>query len=193
VKVPLKWTHKDLKRALNAVLPSDVRVRDAVPMCAQFHARFNATARTYRYLVGTDEEASSPFRSGRELAWHKPLDRALLDESASLIIGDKSFRGFAVRGTAPETDDHHCIVSRAEWVERDGGLAFVVTANRFLHHMVRFLIGTMLDVASGRRAISVIFELLDKEDNQLASAPAAPYGLYLERVEYPKDLYLVTA
>jgi tRNA U38,U39,U40 pseudouridine synthase TruA len=51
----------------------------------------------------------------------------------------------------------------------------------------------MLDVASGRRAISVIFELLDKEDNQLASAPAAPYGLYLERVEYPKDLYLVTA
>ena len=193
VKVPLRWTHNEMKRALNAVLPSDVRVRDAIPMRDEFHARFDATARSYRYLVGTDEEAENPFRSGRELAWRRPIDRNLLDKSAALFTGDKSFRGFAVKGTAPETDDHRCIVYESEWVERAGGFAFCVKANRFLHHMVRFLVGTMLDVASGRREIGVITDLLDKGDNQQASAPAAAHGLYLEKVEYPQQLYLVTA
>lgn len=193
VKVPLKWSHNAMKRALNAVLPSDVRVRDAFEMRAEFHARFDAASRAYRYLVGTDADAESPFRAGRELAWHRPVDRDLLDQSAALIIGDHSFRGFAVKGTAPDSDDHHCIVSVAEWVERSGGIAFVVKANRFLHHMVRFLVGTMLDVASGRRTIDVISELLETGDNHHVSAPAAPHGLYLERVEYPRELYLVTA
>lgn len=110
-----------------------------------------------------------------------------------MIIGDRSFRGFAVKGTAPESDDHHCIVSRADWVERTGGLAFIITANRFLHHMVRFLVGTMLDVASGRRDKDVIGRLLESEDNREVSPPAPPYGLYLESVEYPRELYLVSA
>ena len=193
VKVPLRWTHNEMKRALNAVLPADVRIRDVIPMRAEFHARFDAIARSYKYLVGTDEDAESPFRSGRELAWRRPLDPGLLHKSAALLIGDKSFRGFAVKGTAPETDDHHCIVYQAEWVEREGGFAFSIKANRFLHHMVRFLVGTMLDVAAGRREIGVIPELLEKGDNQQVSAPVAPHGLYLESVEYPKELYLVNA
>jgi tRNA pseudouridine38-40 synthase len=113
--------------------------------------------------------------------------------AAAVILGDHCFRGFAVKGTAPETDDHHCIVMRSSWVERSGGLDLVITANRFLHHMVRFLVGTMLDVASGRRDIGVITRLLDSEDNHEVSPPAPPYGLYLERVEYPRELYLVTA
>ena len=110
-----------------------------------------------------------------------------------LILGDRSFRGFAVKGTSPESDDHHCIVHSAAWFKRTGGLAFSITANRFLHHMVRFLVGTMLDVASGRRDIGVITRLLDSGDNREVSPPAPPYGLYLERVEYPRELYLVTA
>lgn len=193
VKPPVKWTHDELKRALNAILPSDVRVRDAIPMRADFHARFSALTRSYRYVVGTDDDADSPFRSGRELAWRRPLNRMLLDSAAALLVGNKCFRGFAVKGTAPETDDHHCIVRRADWVERSGGIAFLITANRFLHHMVRFLVGTMLDVASGRRDIEIISELLESGDNQHVSAPAPPHGLYLESVEYPKELYMVTA
>lgn len=193
VKPPAKWKHDELKRALNAILPPDVRVRDAFPMRPDFHARFSALSRSYRYLVGTDDDAESPFRRGREIAWHRPLNRKLLDAAAELFIGDKCFRGFAVKGTAPESDDHHCIVRRAEWVERAGGLAFLITANRFLHHMVRFLVGTMLDVASGRREFDIISELLQSEDNQHVSPPAPPHGLYLESVEYPSELYMVTA
>ena len=193
VTVPLKWTSHTLRRALNAILPRDVHVTAIHEMDPAFHARYSAISRSYRYLVGTDEDAESPFRTGRELAFRRPLDTTILDKLATLLPGDHCFRGFAVKGTAPGTDDHHCIVTHAEWVQRSGGLVFVIRANRFLHHMVRFLVGTMLDVASGRRDIDVIPRLLEAQDNHEVSAPAPPYGLYLEKVEYPRELYLVNA
>lgn len=193
VNVGDRWTPPILRRALNAVLPRDVRVSQIHEMKPEFHARYSATARSYRYLVATDEDAESPFRVGRELAWNKPLDRGLLDRSAAFLHGNHTFRGFAVKGTAPDTDDHRCTVLSAAWLDRGEGLAFSITANRFLHHMVRFLVGTMLDVASGRRDIGVITRLLESDDNHEVSAPAPAHGLYLERVEYPRELYLVNA
>jgi len=193
VRVPLRWTAPELMRALNAVLPWDVRVARAYSMRDDFHARFSALARSYRYLVGTDADADSPFRSPRELVWRRPLDRSLLDAAAALIVGDHSFRGFAVKGTAPESDEHRCIVRSAAWLDRDGGLGFLITANRFLHHMVRFLVGTMLDVASGRRELEVIRRLLELGENREVSPPAPAHGLYFESVEYPGELYLADA
>jgi tRNA pseudouridine38-40 synthase len=83
-------------------------------------------------------------------------------------------------------------VSRAAWREREGGLAFDIQADRFLHHMVRFLVGTMLDIGEGRRDVAVIKELLAQDDNSEVSQPAPPHALFLERVEYPNDLYLRT-
>ena len=193
VNVPERWTPAEMKRALNAVLPQDVRISDVSSMHRDFHARYRALSRSYRYLVGTDDDADSPFRNKRELAWHRPIDRALLDAAAALIAGDHCFRGFAVKGTAPETDHHHCIVMRSCWVERSGGLAFEITANRFLHHMVRFLVGTMLDIASGKKDLGLITSLLESGDNSTVSPPAPAHGLYLEKVEYPMELYLVNA
>ncbi len=189
--VPARWTAAETKRALNAILPHDIRVSKSIEMAPAFHARFKAVSRSYRYLVGTDDDAESPFRSQRELVWRKQTDRGLLDAAAASIEGNHCFRGFAVKGTAPETDDHRCIVERAEWVERTGGLAFAIKANRFLHHMVRFLVGTMLDIASGKRPIDVMTTLLETGDNAHVSPPAPAHGLYLERVEYPRELYLV--
>src|SRR2546423_1848416 len=142
VIVPAKWESAQLRRALNAVLPSDVWVAKAIEMRPEFHARYSAAARRYGYTIGTDEEANSPFRRRYELAFSRPLDRAALGSAASRIIGDHCFRGFAVRGTAPAADDHRCIVLESTWKDRVGGLVFIVKANRFLHHMVRFLVGT---------------------------------------------------
>lgn len=193
VRVNERWTATELMRALNAVLPRDVRIAACNSMHEDFHARFSALSRSYRYLVGTDSEAANPFRAPRELVWRRALDRSLLDAAGALIVGDHSFRGFAVKGTAPETDDHRCIVHSAVWSEREGGLAFSIRANRFLHHMVRFLVGTMLDIASGRRDIAVLSRLLASGENREVSPPAPPHGLYLESVEYPRELYLVAA
>jgi tRNA pseudouridine38-40 synthase len=193
VNVVERWTPSDMMRALNAVIPHDVRIAACYEMRAGFHARFDAASRTYRYLVGLDAGAESPFRYSRELAWKRPVDRRVLDDCARAIIGEHSFRGFAVKGTAPETDDHRCVVHSAEWVDREGGIAFIVRANRFLHHMVRFLVGTMLDIAAGRREPAILASLLSAEDNRDVSPPAAPHGLYLESVEYPRELYLTYA
>jgi tRNA pseudouridine38-40 synthase len=193
IRVSDKWSPLALAKALNAVLPPDVRVARSFEMHPDFHARFGAVARSYRYLIATGDDADSPFRRNFEVAWKRPVDRQLLDDGASLILGDNCFRGFAVRGTAPESDDHRCTIIEAGWKDRDCGLAFFIKANRFLHHMVRFLVGTMLDVAAGRRDIADIRELLIAGDNHLVSPPAPSHGLYLEKVEYPRELYLAGA
>lgn len=193
VRVAPRWTAASLRRALNAVLPGDVWVAAASEMRAEFHARYSATARRYTYLVATGEDAASPFRRGREYALGAAPDRATLDRAAAALVGEHGFRGYAVKGTAPEGDDHRCRVDVAEWSERPGGLAFTVEANRFLHHMVRFLVGTMLDAATGRRDAGDVARLLDAPDNRGVSAPAPPHALYLDRVRYPAALYLDAA
>jgi len=190
VIVPVRWESAQLRRALNAVLPSDVWVARAAEMRPEFHARYSATARRYGYHVGTDDEVHSPFRRGFELAFNRPLDRAALDAAAAVVAGDHCFRAFAVQGTAPETDEHRCVVTESRWTERPGGLLYTVQANRFLHHMVRFLVGTMLDIASGRRPVTDMSALLSAKDNSEVSPPVAPHALFLESVEYPAGLYL---
>jgi tRNA pseudouridine38-40 synthase len=190
VRVAAKWSAPALRRALNAVLPGDVWVAAAYEMRPEFHARYSATARGYRYVVGTDEEARSPFRRAWEWAYTRPVDAARLAASAEAVAGDHCFRAYAVRGTAPPDDHHRCVVRRARWRREGARLVFEIEANRFLHHMVRFLVGTMLDEASGRREAGTVRRLLDAPDNSGVSAPAPPHALYLERVEYPDDLYL---
>jgi len=115
-----------------------------------------------------------------------------LSNAARSIEGEHRFRAFAVKGTAPSTDDHRCTVSRALWREREGGLVFDIQADRFLHHMVRFLVGTMLDIGEGRRDVAEMGQLLAQDDNSQVSQPAPPHALFLERVDYPNDLYLRT-
>jgi tRNA pseudouridine38-40 synthase len=192
VIVPARWESAQLRRAMNAVLPSDVWVAKASEMRPEFHARYSAASRRYNYLIGTDDEANSPFRRRFELAYSGPLDRAALDAAASRVTGDHCFRAFAVQGTAPATDELRCTVSDASWTDRPGGLVFQVQANRFLHHMVRFLVGTMLDIGSGRRPLGDMDDLLQASDNQGVSPPAAAHALFLESVDYPADLYLTT-
>ena len=190
VVVPERWTPPELRRALNAILPPDVWVAVAHEMHPEFHPRFSATARRYSYLVGLDEDAGSPFR--RSLEWHyrRPVCGDRLRAAAAALEGDHCFRAFAVRGTAPATDEHRCTIQLARWDDRPGGLTLTIQANRFLHHMVRFLVGTMLDIASGRREAGDLALLLAAPDNRGVSSPAPPHALYLDHVEYPDHLYL---
>lgn len=193
VRVAEKWTSAALRRALNAILPHDVWIAAAFEMKPEFHARYSATSRRYRYVVATGADAASPFR--RRWSWdvQRQLDPALLDASARTILGEHAFYGFAVRGTAPATDDHHCVVAGATWTRTADGFVFDVMANRFLHHMVRFLVGTMVDVASERRPLDDMAGLLSASHNDDVSPPAPAHGLFLEQVTYPADLYLEPA
>ena len=186
-----RWTPDvaGLHRALNALLPADVWVEQVYPMQSGFHARRSATARRYRYVIGTDPGSRSPFRRPYEWALAQALDPTPLTTAATALCGEHEFRGLAAAGVA--RGDYHCRVTEAQWTPRPDarGLTFTIEANRFLHHMVRFLVGTMVDIALGRRALSDLAELLRAADNQRASPPAPPQGLYLEAVRYPPQLY----
>jgi tRNA pseudouridine38-40 synthase len=193
IVLPVRWTTAEVRRALNATLPHDVWVAAAHEMHPSFHARFSATARQYSYRVGTGEEARSPFRRRWEHAVLLPVDETALVRTAREIVGEHRFVAFAVRGTAPATDDHTCRVTYAEWRRIEGGFVFDIAANRFLHHMVRFLVGTMLDIATGRRSPGDMRALLDARANDEVSPPAPPHALCLERVTYPAQLYAQAA
>lgn len=190
VRVPERWASVALRRALNAILPRDVWVASAHDMREDFHARYSATSRRYSYYVGTDAGAFSPFRRGTEWAFARPIDRALLDDATTLVRGEHCFRAFAVRGTAPAEDNHRCRIMDALWRDREGGLVFEIEGNRFLHHMVRFLVGTMLDVATGRRPLADVATLLGASTNDGVSVPAPAHALFLDCVRYPTELYL---
>jgi len=160
-------------------------------MRPEFHPRRSATARQYGYLVGTDEAARSPFRRRYEWALGRALDEEALRGEASALLGEHTFRAFAVAGTAPVDDHHRCVIHHALWRQRDGGWVFEVEANRFLHHMVRFLVGTMVEVAHGRRPRGTIARLLELPHNRETAAPAPASGLSLRNVIYPPGSYHV--
>jgi tRNA pseudouridine38-40 synthase len=181
--VPLKWTPADVRRALNAVLPPDVWVVAAADAPLEFHARYDALARGYVYRVGTDAAARSPFV--RRWCWpvRDALSLQMLRDAARRFVGTQSFRAFAKAGQ-PERGEI-CIVRSAEWRQwRQVGLEFRIIANRFLHHMVRYMVGTMIDVARARRPVADIDALLRSAPDLNTSPPAPPEGLYLAHVFY---------
>ena len=184
--VPARWTPDALHRALNALLPRDIWVREVQAAPAGFDPRRHAIARAYVYRVGTSEMAHSPFH--RRWCWpvRAPLRADALAEAASLLPGEHSFRAFAKAGQ-PERGDR-CTIHRADWVPwQEVGLAFHIVGNRFLHHMVRYLVGTMVEVAMGRRPAGDMAALLAGEAGFATSPPAPATGLFLARVDYPGD------
>jgi tRNA pseudouridine38-40 synthase len=187
--VPERWEPRDLVRAMNALLPSDVWVASARRMVPGFNPRRDAIERTYCYRLGTDAAARSPFRHRHEWAVPGPLDVSLLRASARTLAGDHSFRALSAKGV--ERPHYRCRILEALWLAREDapGLEFWITADRFLHHMVRFLVGAMVDIARGRRPEGDLARLLAGADNRDASPPAPPQGLFLVGVRYPVHLY----
>lgn len=188
-EVPERWQPAEMVRALNAVLPSDIWVASSRRMQPGFNPRRDATERTYCYRIGLDAGARSPFRRGWEWAMTPPLDAGLLELAAQAIRGEHGFRALSAAGQ--EKQHYRCILHEATWQRREDGdgFEFWITADRFLHHMVRFLVGLMVDVARGRRPLADVAALLDRDDNQPASPPAPARGLFLVNVTYPRECY----
>ena len=183
--VPARWTPDTLHRAMNALLPADCWVAEVREARAGFHARKSASGRAYRYRIGTDPGARSPFRAPFEWALGRELDAAVLAGGASRLPGRHDFRALAVH--TAQKENCHCTVRGAEWGNRPEGQGWELSirADRFLHHMVRILVGTMVDAALGRRPEEDLGRLLAGDPLVRASPPAPAQGLYFVEAEYP--------
>jgi len=188
VDMPARWTASELRRALNATLPQDIWVEEAAAARPDFHPRYDARSRTYVYRVGTSPAARSPFHRRWCWALGEPLDLATLNSISTGLVGEHSFRAFAKAGQ-PERGTR-CVVVAAGWDASEIGCRFTITANRYLHHMVRYLVGTMVDIARGRRPSEDLASLLAETAGVQTSPPAPPEGLFLSRVEYPETVRL---
>jgi tRNA pseudouridine38-40 synthase len=161
--------------ALNTRLPDEVSVVSAAEAHAGFHARHSATARSYRYRLFT-RSTPSPFEAKRSWWMPRPVDEERLAAAAALLPGEHDFRAFTPTETQHEVFLRE--VESAEWIRRGDHLDFEITADSYLRHMVRTLVGTMLDGVE-------LEPLLAGADRPLAGATAPPWGLYLVSVRYP--------
>jgi tRNA pseudouridine38-40 synthase len=168
-----------LLAAINGRLPGDVQVLSIIPVDEDFHARFSALGRHYSYRL-----TGARVILGRQYCWfvRSEFEDSLLTECANQIVGKHDFVGFSKANS--EVDSTICHIKRASW-ENDGKyLIFNICSNRFLHHMVRFLVGTSLEVARGRYTVEQFTDQLRKGLGQIIPYRAPAAGLVLEQIEY---------
>lgn len=171
----------------NANLPFDIRIHWAVLVSSDFHARFSAQARRYRYIIANTPVRSALLRD--QVTWYRrPLDAQLMHDAGQSLLGEQDFSAFRAAACQSSTPMRH--VNELSVTRRGELVVIDIEANAFLHHMVRNIAGTLLAVGDGRHPITWVAELLRGRDRTVAADTASASGLYLADITYPDEFEL---
>lgn len=168
-----------IQGGLQGLLPEDIVIQAADEVDNDFHARFSAKGRIYRYYI-----SKQPTALNRRFCWFVKfrLSTQWMSQCADSIVGTCDLTSFCVAKS--DVKHHMCTVNFARWIERDAMLVFEIGANRFLHGMVRALVGTMVDVGRGYFTLGDFTKILEAKDRSAAGMSAPPQGLFLEQIIY---------
>jgi len=173
---------------LNAMLPTDIVIKDILQVSSTAHCRFDALYREYEYHI---YDTKNPFLADRAYYYPYTLDIDRLQEAAALLRGFTDFTSFSKRNTQVKT--FNCDILESKWHNNGQSCIYTVRANRFLRGMVRGLVGTMLKVGTGKTTIDNFRGIIEGKDCSLADFSVPPHGLFLKSVAYPPEIFNSTA
>jgi len=186
-ETPVERSSKAWVMGSNSYLPEDVTVHWAHPVPDDFHARFSALSRRYRYVVANT--VVRPALLAGLVTWYRAeLDAERMEAAAQALLGEQDFSAF--RAASCQSSSPMRNVHRVRVLRRDDLIIFDIQANAFLHHMVRNIVGALLLVGNGRKAVGWIAQLLQQRDRTQGADTAPADGLYLMDVEYPRHFEL---
>lgn len=176
---------KDFQHRLNVLLPRDISIQSIRNVKPEASARFDAISRTYQYRITL---VKNPLLDGLALHYFKTASLPTMNKAAALLLGEHDFQCFS----KVKTNVNHflCDITKAEWKQKNERLEFTITANRFLRGMVRAIVGTLLDVGTGKMTVKDFQDIINSKDRKQAGQNVPPEGLYLTRVKYPATIFL---
>lgn len=175
-----KILDQDLTRKLNSFLPPDISVKRIFRVKNDFHARFDATFRTYEYYISLEKNPFTEESAWQH--WRRPLDIEPMNEACKILFEYEDFTSFAKLHTDNKTN--LCKIYKAEWEQNGSELKFIVSANRFLRNMVRAIVGTMVDIGAGKLQPEDLRKVIENKNRNSAGTSAPAHGLYLVDVGY---------
>ncbi|WP_271392677.1 tRNA pseudouridine(38-40) synthase TruA [Aequorivita sinensis] len=176
---------KALVFRINSFLPKDISVVNIFQVRDNAHARFDAVAREYEYVISLRKD---PFSQDFAYQLNKIPDVDLMNKTSELLFNHIDFQCFSRSKTDVKT--YNCVISKARWELIDNKLTFTISADRFLRNMVRAIVGTLLDVGFGKTSAEDFQAILNSKNRSKAGASAPAHGLYLTKVKYPEEIFL---
>ena len=168
-----------IKKAINSKISKDIYVKSCNIVEHKFHSRFSAIKRNYIYNISTMHDIFN-----QEYEWYLKFEvnRKILDECSQIILKKKDFKNFCK--LTSQKENNFCKIYVSKWMFKNDSLKYNIKADRFMHHMVRFLIGTMIEVARGRYTIGQFESLFTENNSEISVAKAPAKGLFLNNIEF---------
>lgn len=178
-----KFSLEKLIYKLNSFLPNDIAVQDVFNVNDEAHARFDAISREYKYKISL---LKNVFSFNNSYYFKQELDVNKMNEAAKILFEYDDFECFSKSNTDVKT--YNCKILKAEWIYESNDLVFTIKADRFLRNMVRAIVGTLINVGIGKINVDQLHDIIKSKNRSQAGASVPGHALYLEKIEYPKNI-----